>query len=183
MVRLSAMPRKGVNRHPVSLVARPVIRRSISGLAALLLASLLSGCLYRERIIQEGARLMDLAAYQLVVTLQQAVDLYKRGHAGSLPKGEPAGDGYWQLNWQELGKPEQLPRSPYSPQQLHILLNREGIVGIDYSPDIQKAVARKQVKPGAGQDLRELLVEAGTYVPVFSFPYRWSGTAPVLQLQ
>lgn len=127
-------------------------------------------------------KLLDLISYQQVVDLQQAVDRYRREHQDALPKGEPVSQGYWQLDFAKLNRPAEQIRSPYSVTKLYPVMNADGKVGIDYAPEIQRVIKKKGVPSGTagGADLRELLLDDGHFVPAASFPYRWSGEAPVL---
>lgn len=125
-------------------------------------------------------KLLDLVSYQQIVDLQQAVDRYKKEHGDALPKGEPVSQGYWQLDFAGLNRsPEQI-RSPYSQALLYPVMNGAGKVGIDYAPEILRVVQKKGLKPDGVTDLRDIIMDDAHFVPTGSFPYRWSGQAPVL---
>lgn len=124
-------------------------------------------------------KLLDLVSYQLAADLQRDADRYRSSHAGKIPAGEAVIPGYWTIGYKLLNRKEELVKSPFSMQRLHLLINSEGRVGIDYGPEILKAVQKRKVTPEPGTDLRELLLDEGLYVPAASFPYHWSGTAPL----
>ncbi|WP_438445595.1 hypothetical protein [Gorillibacterium sp. sgz5001074] len=125
-------------------------------------------------------KLLDLVTYQAIAELQRQVDSYKSGHNGAVPKGEAVSDGYWLPDYKLLSLKEPELRSPYSPANLHAVMNGAGTVGIDYGPEILKQVQKKGLKPDPQADLRDLLLDDGHFVPAVSFPTRWSGQAPVL---
>lgn len=126
-------------------------------------------------------KLLDLVSFQQIAELQQSTDRYKSSHGGELPLGEKVAPGFWQLDYRKLnmGRPE--IRSPYSMNiKLYPVINESGTVGIDYTPELQRVIQNKSLKPASGQDLRELLLDDGYFVPACSFPYRWNGQAPEL---
>lgn len=125
-------------------------------------------------------KLLDLVSYQQAVDLQQAVDQYKKEHGGELPKREQVTTGYWLLDYKKLNRKAEQIRSPYSPQMLYPILNEIGTVGIDYTPEIQRLIKKKGTVPNSSEDLRNILLDGSHFVPAKSFPYHWSGEAPVL---
>jgi hypothetical protein len=125
-------------------------------------------------------KLLDLISYQQAVDLQQAVDQYTKEHAGELPKGESVTAGYWLLDYKKLNRKAVQIRSPYSPQMLYPVLDESGTVGIDYTPEIQRTIQKKAIVPDKSEDLRNILLDESYFVPAKSFPYYWSGEAPVL---
>lgn len=125
-------------------------------------------------------KLLDLVSFQQIMELQQAVDRYKSENNGKLPLGETVTEGYWLPDYGAMQLKRVELRSPYSLTKLYPVMNASGTVGIDYTPEILRVVQKKGLKPEAGQDLRDLLLDDGHFVPAASFPYRWSGQAPVL---
>lgn len=127
-------------------------------------------------------KLLDLAAYQRTSDLQKEIEAYKSAHKGSLPKGEEISPGYWSVDFAKLGRAPATIRSPYSNRPLGFALQQTGKVGIDYAPDIMQAIGKKGLRPDPKSDLRELLLDDASFVPVCSFPYRWTGDTPSLSL-
>ncbi|MEF3301820.1 hypothetical protein [Paenibacillus sp. GYB003] len=124
-------------------------------------------------------KLLDLVAYQKTGDIQKSVDAYRKANGGRLPLGEPAGTGIYRLDFAKLGQKAEQVQSAFSRQYLGFLIDRDGIVGIDYASDIMQAMERKGMKSAeSGVDLRELLVADAPFVPVKSFPYYWIDGEP-----
>jgi hypothetical protein len=127
-------------------------------------------------------KLLDLISFQQIADLQKAVDRYRKEHRDTLPKGEAVSPGYWQLDFAKLNRSAEQIRSPYSAAKLYPVMDEDGKVGIDYSPEILRVVQKKGLKPDNLMDLRDILLDEAYFVPACSFPYRWSGEAPRLSV-
>jgi hypothetical protein len=123
-------------------------------------------------------RLLDIAAYQLAAEVQREADAFKSAK-GKLPLGEPAGTNVYRLDFSQMGKPVRQVQSPFSQQFLGFLIDGNGTVGIDYAPEIAKAMQAKGIASAEpGVDLRTYLVESSPFVPVRSFAYKWVDQEP-----
>ncbi|WJH34206.1 hypothetical protein N6H14_30585 [Paenibacillus sp. CC-CFT747] len=126
-------------------------------------------------------KMMDLPSYQRMVDLQKEIDAYKAKNQGALPKGQPLAEGFSYIDYTKLKKKELSLQSPYSRTSLSAIMDDTGKVGIDYGPEIAKAMSRKGLTSAdPGKDLRSLLVEEGYFVPARSFPYTWKNGEPTV---
>ena len=62
-------------------------------------------------------------------------------------------------------------KSPYSEAELHIIVNSDYEVYIDYTPDLIKALEEKEHDFAQGDDIRDILAEDSLIVPAYSLPY------------
>ncbi|WP_235885785.1 hypothetical protein [Paenibacillus cymbidii] len=125
-------------------------------------------------------KLLDLPTYQVVGDLQNAVNDYIRGHAGTIPQADEVAAGFYAIDYDKLKRKPLELRSPYSRQFVGVVIDRGGNVGIDYTQDIKNAIAKKGAALDLQIDLRTLLVEQSAFVPAWSFPYRLKDGQPVL---
>lgn len=128
-------------------------------------------------------KLMDLPAYQSVIEVQKQVDEYKTKNNGKLPFGEKITQGFYYLDFEQLGRKNPNMKSTYNRQSFfsYIVHESSGQVAIDYGPDLMKLIQAKKLENDiqAEQDLRELLVEHSFFVPGRSYPYYWKGGQPL----
>lgn len=124
-------------------------------------------------------RLADLTVSQKVQSMQQDVQLYFIRNQ-RYPLGEKIAEGYYLPDYKALGMQGVSFTSPYSQQQLNLILTENGIVGLDYTPDIYVAVKKLKNPPGPADDLRKYLADDSPLVPLKSFPYFWVKGEPVL---
>ncbi len=129
---------------------------------------------------QPTVKLLDLVVKQQVGDVQRAVEQYSLAHNGQLPLGDEAGEGYFRIQYDQLGIQAVQIRSPYSRQFLSLLLHESGKVYIDYAPDLMRVKEQAGETFSAEQypDLRYLLTEVHHVVPVSSAPYVWSDGQP-----
>jgi hypothetical protein len=125
-------------------------------------------------------KLIDLTVYQLLVDIQAKTDEYKWKNGGKLPLGTGASPHFHVLDLKELGIHQAQVPSPYSRTFLNVLIDDNGEVGIDYAPEIMKAIQKSgKTDFPPDQDLRSILVEQAYFVPARSFPYHWKDREPV----
>lgn len=124
-------------------------------------------------------KLLDVAAFQLTEDIQKWVNDYRSAHNGALPAGEQAGTNVYRLDFDKLGKKSEQVKSVYSAQYLSFIVDKQGTVGINYAPEIAKAMERQGMKTAdANADLRSLLPADSPFVPVKSFPTRFIDNEP-----
>lgn len=127
-------------------------------------------------------RLADLTVSQKVQSLQQDVQLYNiRNH--HYPLGAKVAEGYYLPDYKALGTTEVSLSSSYSQQKLTLILSEQGVVGVDYTPDIYAAVKKLKNPPGPADDVRKVLAMDSPLVPLKSFPYLWVKGEPHLVKQ
>ncbi|TVY04557.1 hypothetical protein [Cohnella terricola] len=135
-----------------------------------------SGGAYQFLIIDEETnplvRLLDLTVFQSVAGVQKKVDEYRAGHANRNPAGDEVYPGFASVDFSKLGMKSLEIRSMYSRQTLNLLVDEAGQVFVDYGIDIATALNKAEVKPGANEDLRRMLIDASYFVPVRSPAYQ-----------
>lgn len=81
-------------------------------------------------------------------------------------------DFVYTINYEELGyKTELTVPSPYTNNQLPLVLSSEGDIYVDYSIDLNIFIQENNLTPKPGEDIRMLLVDAYPVVPAYSLPY------------
>ena len=77
------------------------------------------------------------------------------------------------LDFQELGYNEEpTVKSPYSGEELPIVINGQGELFIDYRKDLLRVLQeKKDLSLEIGEDIRYLLTENSYFVPAYSLPY------------
>jgi hypothetical protein len=76
------------------------------------------------------------------------------------------------INYENIGYKEEITvSSPYSNNQLPIVVTSEGNLYVDYSIDLYQYMEDKNITAEPGEDIRELLVDAYPVVPAYSLPY------------
>lgn len=76
------------------------------------------------------------------------------------------------INFKNIGYKEEVTvASPYSNNQLPVIVSTAGELYVDYSMDLYQFIQEQQVKPEPGEDIRMLLAEHYPVVPAYSLPY------------
>lgn len=76
------------------------------------------------------------------------------------------------INFKNIGYKEDITvPSPYSNNELPILVTSEGNLYVDYSIDLYQYMQDNNITATPGEDIRELLVDAYSIVPAYSLPY------------
>ncbi|MEC1179108.1 hypothetical protein P9B03_11495 [Metasolibacillus meyeri] len=76
------------------------------------------------------------------------------------------------INFEKIGYKENITvSSPYSNNQLPIIVSTQGELYVDYSIDLYQFIKEQGLKPEPGEDIRMLLAEHYPVVPAYSLPY------------
>ncbi|MEK4629277.1 MAG: hypothetical protein ABS944_02395 [Solibacillus sp.] len=76
------------------------------------------------------------------------------------------------VNFKNIGYDKEVTiQSPYSNNQLPIVVSSEGDLYVDYSIDLYTYMKENEIKATPGDDIREILVDAFPVVPSYSLPY------------
>ncbi|OZM57266.1 hypothetical protein CIB95_07320 [Lottiidibacillus patelloidae] len=117
-------------------------------------------------------KLIDLVSVTTVQSVKMRLDAYK------LEYGYPPFEGainkqVFTINYDALGfKTPPYVVSPFTQNNLPIVVNSEGQLIIDYRQDLyQKIQQLGSIPYQMGEDIRNILVEDSVFVPVFSEPY------------
>ncbi len=128
-----------------------------------------------------SVKLMDLVTVQKVNDVQRRINRYKSGHGGNLPAADEIYPDLFTIDAQQAGTGSITLKSIYSGQPLQFIMDKNGTVYADYSPDILAVVGKNGISTEANRDLRLKLEQASYYVPVKSLPYYWVEDRPVPQ--
>ena len=134
-----------------------------------------NGGIYQYTIIDPEddlkVKLIDLRLSELLRDLNTKINIYRAENMYP-PFGKQIEDGIYKVNYKKLGyKDEPTAVSPYSKDNLPIIMNEEGEVFIDYRIDLQRALDEYDVTYKSGEDIRSILVKHYPFVPVYSLPY------------
>jgi len=85
---------------------------------------------------------------------------------------EPISTYVYSIDFKKLGVGKEITvSSPYSNNQLPLVVSTDGDVYIDYSIDLNLFIKEHNLTPTPGEDIRNLLIEAYPVVPAYSLPY------------
>lgn len=115
-------------------------------------------------------KLIDLRITEKLREVNVKLDIYRQKHLYP-PYGEQIAPDIYQLNYEKLGlKEEPIVVSPYSNEQLPILITTEGQLIVDYRLDLQLAIEEYGVDESS-EDIRYILEDNYPFVPAYSVPY------------
>lgn len=134
-----------------------------------------NGGIYQYTIIDPEddlkVKLIDLRLSELLRDINTKINIYRSKNMFP-PFGEQIDDGIFKLNYKKLGyKDEPVAVSPYSKDNLPIIMNEAGEVYIDYRIDLQRALEEFDDSYQDGEDIRSILVNHYPFVPAYSLPY------------
>lgn len=91
---------------------------------------------------------------------------------GYPPFKETIADNVFSLDQSKLGyKDEQYVTSPYTNNNLPLVITGQGEVYVDYLSDLYLALQEKEHSFSPGDDIRKILYEDSAIVPAYSLPY------------
>jgi hypothetical protein len=124
-------------------------------------------------------KLIDLQMTEALRSVNVQLNIFREKNIYP-PFGKEIGDNLFTLDHEELGLDEPpVVRSPYSNENLPIIMNMEGELFIDYRIDLQKALNEFDHNYEEGDDIRYLIAENTPFVPAYSFPYTIQDGEPV----
>lgn len=81
-------------------------------------------------------------------------------------------DYVYTIDFKKIGyKNDVTVPSPYTNNELPLIVSTEGKIYVDYSMDLNIFIQENKLKPNPGEDIRMLLVDAYPVVPAYSLPY------------
>lgn len=81
-------------------------------------------------------------------------------------------DYVYSIDFEKIGYKEELTvPSPYTNNNLPLIVTTEGEIYVDYSIDLNIFIQENNLSPTPGEDIRMLLVDAYPVVPAYSLPY------------
>lgn len=124
-------------------------------------------------------KLIDLRTAEMLRKVNIKLDQYRSKHTYP-PYGKEVGDGIFYIDYEKIGfDKEQYVVSPYSEENLPIIMDIDGKLYIDYRIDLQRALEEHEGEYQDAEDIRYLLVENSPFVPAYSLPYAVSDHEPV----
>lgn len=126
-------------------------------------------------------KLIDLRITEQLREVNVKLDIYRQKNLYP-PYGEQIADGVYTLNYEKLGiKEEPFVVSPYSQQNLPLLINTDGELIVDYRLDLQMALEEFKPDVSEGEDIRFILEENYPFVPAYSVEYTVEDNEPVFK--
>lgn len=146
-----------------------------------------NGGVYQYIIItpEENPRvkLIDLRLTEKIREVNVKLDMYRNKNMYP-PFGEEIDSGIYELNYKKLGfDSEPYVPSPFTKNNLPILMNTDGELFIDYRIDLQEALNEYDHNYKEGDDIRPLLEDHYPFVPAYSLPYSIKNNEPVFLLE
>lgn len=127
-------------------------------------------------------KLIDLRISDAVREVAVKLNVYRNEHIYP-PFGEEIADGVFQVDHEKLGLESQpYVVSPYSQENLPIVMDTKGDLYVDYRIDLASALDEYEHDYKEGDDIRYLLAENTPFVPAYSLPYTVQDGEPVFQL-
>lgn len=144
-----------------------------------------SGGVYQYTIItpeeKPRVKLIDLRTTRAIREVNVKLQTYRNKHLYP-PFGEEIADGVFQIDYEKLGyKSPPHVVSPFTQENLPIIMNTDGKLYIDYSIDLNDALEKYNHDYKEGNDIRYLLAENTPFVPAYSLPYTIKDGEPVFQ--
>lgn len=120
-------------------------------------------------------KLIDLRTTEKLREINIKLDIYRQKNIYP-PFGEQVAEGVFAVNQEKLGlKEEPSVISPFTGQNLPILMTTEGQLIIDYRIDLQLALEEFNVDVNEGEDIRFILEDNYHFVPAYSLSYTIDG--------
>ncbi|MBS2969424.1 hypothetical protein J9317_11675 [Metabacillus sp. KIGAM252] len=116
-------------------------------------------------------KLIDLRMAEEIRDLRIRLSAYTQSKQYP-PYKEVLESGVFTLDYTKLGlKTAPAVTSPFSGNQLPLLIGSDGEIFVDYRIDLQSKLKETGKHPKPDEDIRELLVKDSVFVPAFSKPF------------
>lgn len=116
-------------------------------------------------------KLIDLRIAEAIHELTVRLDVYRQSN-GYPPFKDLITNDIYTLDYEKLGYEEDpLVESPFSGENLPLVIDKNAKVYVDYRIDLFKALQEKDHSYKPGDDIRDLLVKDTNFVPAYSLPY------------
>lgn len=145
-----------------------------------------NGGIYQYVIIdpEEAAevKLIDLRTTEVIRNVNVKLDIYRDKHLYP-PFGEEVANGLYKIDYKKLNfKEEPFIESPYTQNDLPLVMNVHGELFIDYRKDLMQALDEFDHSYTTGDDIRFLLTDHYPFVPAYTIPYTIENNEPVFML-
>ncbi|OCA92744.1 hypothetical protein [Pseudobacillus wudalianchiensis] len=112
-------------------------------------------------------KLIDLRMAEQIRDIQMRIR-----SQGYPPFKDNIANNVYTLDFKKIGfKEEPYVVSPYTNQNLPLVISGDGHIYVDYSSDLYAALKKSGKKMKPGEDIRPLLLEGSLFAPAFSLPY------------
>ena len=116
-------------------------------------------------------KLLDVRMAQKIQDISLRLQAYQQSN-GYPPFKERVSGNVFTLDYEKMGlKEAPTVTSPYSQKDLYLVVDGDGSLFVDYTPDLYDVLQEYDGKIKPGEDIRELLVERSEFVPAYSLPY------------
>ncbi|OIK12281.1 hypothetical protein [Bacillus sp. MUM 13] len=116
-------------------------------------------------------KLFDVRLADAIQSLSMRLNSYRQDH-GYPPFKERLSADVFTLDYKKLGlKEAPAVMSPYSKKELPLVINSDGDIFADYTPDLYDFLQKYKKTFKKGEDIRRILVEHSDFVPAYSLPY------------
>lgn len=144
-----------------------------------------SGGIYLYTIVnpedKPEVKLIDLQLSEKIRSINVKLDTYRSKNLYP-PFGEEIEDGLFKINYKKLNfKEEQFVKSPYTQNNLPIIMNTEGKLFIDYRSDFMTIMQENEFNFKDDEDIRYIYHEQSPFVPIYSLPYKEENNEPVFK--
>ncbi|MCP8616708.1 hypothetical protein [Salirhabdus salicampi] len=128
---------------------------------------------------QPTVKLVDLRLANSLRQLATKLEFYRNKHLYP-PFGDSVGPGIYEIHYEKLGL-DQKPFvvSPFTGNNLPVLITTEGNLIIDYRIDLYDALQTYEHEYNNGDDIRYLLTDHKPFVPAYSVPYTVKDGEPI----
>jgi hypothetical protein len=124
-------------------------------------------------------KLVDLETVEQIKEYKMKLRIYIQKNQYPPYKDVLANDRFT-LKYKELGYKEQpVVKSPFTGNNLPLIVDGKNDVYIDYSMDLYQALQDQEPNYEQGDDIRDILMKDSPFVPAFSVPYTVENGEPV----
>jgi hypothetical protein len=128
-------------------------------------------------------KLVDLVLIDNVQDVQTALNIYMAKNQYP-PFKKIVAQGRYTIDFKKLGfKKDPTVTSPFTGNELSLMVNSEAKIFIDYSKDLKSAVSSYNDEIDKQEDIRHLLAEHSFFVPIYSVPYTVKNNKPVFLIK
>nr|WP_306798726.1 hypothetical protein [Oceanobacillus saliphilus] len=128
-------------------------------------------------------KLIDLRITEAIRSVNVQLDFYRSEHIYPA-YGEKISEGVYTVDYKKLGL-DSAPTvvSPYSRENLPIIMDVDGNLYVDYRIDLNNALNEYDHEYTTGEDIRYLLADNTPFVPAYSLPYTIANDEPVFLME
>lgn len=128
-------------------------------------------------------KLIDLRVTEAIRSVNVQLDIFRSEHIYPA-YGEKIVNGLYTIDYEKLGL-NNAPTvvSPYSQENLPIIMDVDGNLYVDYSIDLNNALNEYDHDYKEGDDIRYILADHTPFVPAYSLPYTIKDNEPVFLME